>query len=339
MDLENYRTEGALADAEASLEHPADFAYFGDLEESDGWGRAFGQHRDSDALDRSNWQVISEDMASRFPDYWQVESASHWAVGWTEGGRVKVLEDASLGITLANLTEAFLACLEWKAALEDYPVADEEAYSALEYAEFCEFLEAEESTLWQPIADRFYAKTGQDFQPPDGFLSALISRCLDYGSRADDLRWQDMEASAEEVWTEHVASLRAAWQFFQAKAGGIVGQSAKTALALAKAEAGLADAVYCGLARIIWQPEEAADTSWMDTKALKAWQDGSVECLWASVQTREDSASEDWQTAASLGGIFLYADGEADYRRIVEAELAAEAGYGSDHSTEGGSNG
>lgn len=134
--------------AGAALEHPADFAYFGDLHEEDGWGRAFGVHRDSDALERSNWQVITEDLRERFPEDFTSEEYSHWLVGWVETGRVRVVRQPELGVSEENLTDAFLAVVEWRERLNSYPVLDESRYSELEWSEFQKWVEAEASYTW-----------------------------------------------------------------------------------------------------------------------------------------------------------------------------------------------
>lgn len=118
--------------AERALTPPQDFAYFGELYEADGWGRMFGVHRDSDALERSNWQAIlerfkpfSEEEAGE--DFtWTVEGSSHWAVGWIDQGRIRVRIDG-------EYTEAFKRACEIVEALENYPVLNEEEFSRIEW--------------------------------------------------------------------------------------------------------------------------------------------------------------------------------------------------------------
>lgn len=101
------------------------FAYFGELE-APPWGVLgfVGQHRDSDPLDRSNFEVITNDLFEKFPDAFRVESSSHWAVGWVEVVRIDTSNDA-----------AVIAAMDWQYELEQYPVADEEHYSNLEVEE------------------------------------------------------------------------------------------------------------------------------------------------------------------------------------------------------------
>ena len=102
------------------------FAYYGDRE---GYLIALSQHRDSGALERSNWSVITEDVlsvpdtgVSDFGDA-AIERASHWAVGWAEYLLVRPGSPAAI------------RAQDWLNRLENYPVANEEHFSELEYLE------------------------------------------------------------------------------------------------------------------------------------------------------------------------------------------------------------
>ena len=99
------------------------FAYWG---ESEGWGIAVSIHRDSDALERSNFRVIRDDLETRFPDDIRIETFSNSLVGWSES--VLVRPDS----------EAWKAAEDWLAKLADYPVADDEAWSEEETTEALE---------------------------------------------------------------------------------------------------------------------------------------------------------------------------------------------------------
>jgi len=94
------------------------FAYWGECE---GWGIVVGQHRDSDPLTRSNFNVIRKDLETRFPDDVVVESASSDMVGWVES------------VVVRPGSAAWDAAIEWLERLEQYPVADEENYSQTEW--------------------------------------------------------------------------------------------------------------------------------------------------------------------------------------------------------------
>lgn len=102
-----------------------DFAYYGELD-PEVWGRLpfAAISRDSDTLEKSNHRVILADLENVDPDAVLVERYSHWAVGWVEVIRIDTSNEAILN-------RAF----EWYQKLQDYPIADEEDYSALELEE------------------------------------------------------------------------------------------------------------------------------------------------------------------------------------------------------------
>lgn len=104
------------------------FAYFGDRGH---WLMAIGQHRDSEALTRSNFRTVHKDLETRFSGSVAIERFNHWAVGWNES----VLIDPS------NV-DAVNAAGDWQARLDDYPVADDDDFSDLEYGETLESIEA-----------------------------------------------------------------------------------------------------------------------------------------------------------------------------------------------------
>lgn len=103
--------------------HPSaaeSFAYWGTRA---GWLIALSQHRDSDTIERSNWRTIVPAMLRAYPEDAAVESMSNWAVGWTEH------------LLVRPGTAAAVAAQRWADKLADYPLADEEDYSLLEWAE------------------------------------------------------------------------------------------------------------------------------------------------------------------------------------------------------------
>ena len=81
-----------------------------------------GQHRDSEALDRSNFEVIYDDLAERFRGDIEHVSFGHWATGWVE----------ELAWNVGN-TELAREVERWEKALADYPVADDMHFSELEW--------------------------------------------------------------------------------------------------------------------------------------------------------------------------------------------------------------
>lgn len=102
---------------------------------NNGWrSLGFSVHRDSDILERSNWEVISRDLTERFPNHVKIIGAGHWAVGWVDSLRVH-LHNPITGRDLPKGYEALEAAYEWHRKLGDYPVADEDHYSDLEMKE------------------------------------------------------------------------------------------------------------------------------------------------------------------------------------------------------------
>jgi hypothetical protein len=85
-----------------------------------------GQHRDSDALARSNFEQGLAALGGE-SDTVLVVSERHWAVGWVEW--IAIHESDMTALTEADA----MLC-----ALSDYPVLDEEHHSELEYDEVSE---------------------------------------------------------------------------------------------------------------------------------------------------------------------------------------------------------
>lgn len=112
----------------------------------DGWYVFLGQHRGSDILTRSNFTcgfqavqaVMSKDSVPGDEDESatvQVVRESHWAVGWVEW--IAIHESDSEALKVAD---------EIAAALEDYPVVDDEHHSQLE--------EEEANRFWASLSVR-----------------------------------------------------------------------------------------------------------------------------------------------------------------------------------------
>ena len=110
---------------EAAKKLPYGLGYDGECEAQDfaemGIGPV-GRHRDSDALEESNFEVISEDLRKRFPGKVAVLGFNHWGVGWVE----EIGWDASD-------PEIVKAVHEWAGALENYPVASDDHFYELEW--------------------------------------------------------------------------------------------------------------------------------------------------------------------------------------------------------------
>ena len=97
----------------------------------DGYYVSLGQHRDSDAVDRSNFRAAWDRLNSipgsedaRGEELLCIVRENHWAVGWVEW--IAIHESLTAHVEEGNRIAA---------KLEDYPVLDEEALSALEFEE------------------------------------------------------------------------------------------------------------------------------------------------------------------------------------------------------------
>lgn len=108
---------------------------------------------------------------------------------------------------------------------------------------------------------------------------------------------------------------RAAWRFFFENAGYIVGERAKCAATLARAES-LAKADDGERIRFRWEWDDSPDLSYMSADEI-----ADAHEVFGCILERKCVECGTWQHAASVWGIV---DPDATYRRVVEAELAAE---------------
>jgi hypothetical protein len=136
MDIHTAR----VALAHRTWEHPSDYGGFS----PDGDYLVLSTNRDADSVTRSNWECAQDllrcqhfesspwddDYEERFalrPVVYDFR-AGHWAVGWVE--YMLVRKDAP--------DEVLIEVAKMLAALEDYPVLDEDHLSNLEWDEACE---------------------------------------------------------------------------------------------------------------------------------------------------------------------------------------------------------
>lgn len=103
-----------------------DFGYHGELPLGETWAFTFSRTRDSDILCESNYESILTDMEEKFPDDIEEVHCNHWACGWVDHLAVKMLNEKG------ECTEAGKKILDWKSALENYPVANDEDFSRRE---------------------------------------------------------------------------------------------------------------------------------------------------------------------------------------------------------------
>lgn len=93
----------------------------------DYYSSSVGQSRDSDALERSNFTAMLADLGGESETVLVVEE-SHWAVGWVQWIAIHESDARALEIADNN-----------RKRLDDYPVLDEEAWSALEWEEAADY--------------------------------------------------------------------------------------------------------------------------------------------------------------------------------------------------------
>ncbi|MGH3989111.1 MAG: hypothetical protein ACRDTZ_17645 [Pseudonocardiaceae bacterium] len=128
-----------------ALERPSHFGYWGDLDLFRSWGLTVVQHRDSDAVDRSNYRCVLRDLTDLVErrgcdveDYVDEVACNDWAHGWVDHIAVRVLIDVDGEVVPGNITGAF----RWVAYVrEHYAVYDESDHSELELDEGLEIVE------------------------------------------------------------------------------------------------------------------------------------------------------------------------------------------------------
>ena len=86
-------------------------------------------NRDSDELTESNWQVFIDGLEKTNSEDWRILRFGHFACGWYE---IVILRPNSASY------DYYIQCLE---ILEDYPILDEDHYSALQYENFNQAIE------------------------------------------------------------------------------------------------------------------------------------------------------------------------------------------------------
>jgi hypothetical protein len=143
-----------------------------------------GQHRDSGALDRSNFDVIYADLRDKFGDAIDSPSFGHWGVGWIDeiawdAGRDDVREQVE----------------SWAAALADYPVADETALCTLEHEEAIAHIEWTTRAYIERDDIEYELVTGRD-----GWAGEIFSYLFDVHSycTADEIGEDDCTEAAFE---------------------------------------------------------------------------------------------------------------------------------------------
>ena len=123
--------ETAAKDMAGNWQHFESFCWHRayDLDDADDWALVYTSNRDSGLLAQSNEKAINE-MLAKYADGDDAdlvfESHYHWACGHIDGFSVRVY------LSDGTITDAFKEVCRIQAALEDYPLLDEEDYSERE---------------------------------------------------------------------------------------------------------------------------------------------------------------------------------------------------------------
>jgi hypothetical protein len=133
-------------------------------------------HRDSDFVDRSNYEVMTAMLDELGADY-EDHRFSHWAVGWMDHLVVRVRTGNRLR---KQLLREIASCYD---ALEDYPLLDEEHHSQMEWDaheeglcnEYCPHCES----LRQEHLDGQHHQLHLLRFDDDGEVQQLVEGCVD----------------------------------------------------------------------------------------------------------------------------------------------------------------
>lgn len=128
-------TEQELREA---LAQPDNFGYSGDLPLFETWSLGpVVDHRDASLLAKANWKALEKELKRHksWENQWQLTGANHWAVGWVEHLSFEVLDDKG------EPTDIALFLKWWFGGLQEYPIADEELYSSMQFEAYVEQLE------------------------------------------------------------------------------------------------------------------------------------------------------------------------------------------------------
>jgi hypothetical protein len=130
--------------AKMALEKPEDFGWWGNEEMFISWGWAgIDKSNASDALELSNFEVVSNDLLEKFPKDFELVGLGHWVVGHADRFIVRILNDSNSEITEDNITDAFKYAMEWKSKLDEYPIADEDHFYDFCVAEVIEWMNSD----------------------------------------------------------------------------------------------------------------------------------------------------------------------------------------------------
>lgn len=117
--------EGLAKEAAGNWHHFESFGWHDEPEDGEKWTIVYTHNRDSDVLTQSNAAAIKKTMDEYDESTVIEQHHGHWAVGWVDGYAIKVYDKG-------EITKAFKAWCDLAAAIESYPVLDEEDFSQRE---------------------------------------------------------------------------------------------------------------------------------------------------------------------------------------------------------------
>lgn len=198
--LEGYALKTALTDlgydwAAAGMQRPQDYAYYGDLDLYNTWGNChLMRTRDSIPLEESNAATIEKWIKEAgLEDSFRVENENHWAVGWIDMLRIRLVTDAGeINLPALNFWDNILE------RLSDYPVLDEEDLSQREWDDTLSTLENcyRLDIVWQ----------WPDLDLPEGWAEDLLHHMNNTGpgiSCSEELKWEDIRRAVIQLgWAQ-----------------------------------------------------------------------------------------------------------------------------------------
>lgn len=182
---------------EEYLHYPRDFGYWGPNKDMfQTWGFVTGHSYScgDGTLGLSNFQVISQDVIRRFPKYAEIIQVGG-AFGDIDYLGCQVITKKGFP------AKAFLAYMEWKKQLDNYPVADEEHYSNLEMEDFNSSFETMLDDLLNYNHNGSYGKFDICEGLPEDWKDSLLNELSMYrsgGFNAETLDYEEIIQMAED---------------------------------------------------------------------------------------------------------------------------------------------
>lgn len=150
IDLQDLAKQAA-----GNWQHFESFAWHRKPKNAQDWTIVYTSHRDSTLISQSNANAIDElllfFLLGDDPDV-VAEQHSHWAVGYVNGYSIRVYHNR-------RITKAFAKWCEIQGRLQDYPVLDDDDYSARE----------KEATIANIKDQARYLAGKWDIDLPDGY--------------------------------------------------------------------------------------------------------------------------------------------------------------------------